>query len=85
MQSKASLPPARPPSAKAAAAKRRKKKKKQEGGGKAAESAEQPAQRDGLAAEEDLDSILAELNLSQARSWPCHGTKQSSRALHACI
>ena len=70
-QQTVSVSSARPPSAKSAAAKRRKKKKKDGGGGKAAESAEQPAQRDGLAVEEDLDSILAELNLSQARLRPC--------------
>ncbi len=75
----ASSAPARPPSAGAsAAAKRRKKKKK--GGGVAAESADQTAQPDGLAADEDLDSILAELNLSQARlSMPNTNQQQNEQ------
>ena len=64
--STASAQPARPASSKSAVAKRRKKKLKG-GGGRTADPAEQRAQPDGLAAEEDLDTILAELNLSQAR------------------
>jgi len=66
---KPSVPPPRPSSGKSAAAKRRKKKRRQEGGGKTADS----VQPDGLAAEEDLDSILAELNLSRVTCWVWRG------------
>ena len=77
-QPAASPAAARPPSAGAsAAAKRRKKKKK--GGGNAAESADQAAQPDGLGKEEDLDSILAELNLTQAGTRKADPHPQAQR------